>query len=166
MVAYKRKKNTRQRGSTTHGWGAMKKHRGAGNRGGRGHAGTGKRGDSTKPSYWNSRYFGKLGFVKKGAKIKINTINLSLLDELLEKHTKKENIKKEGEKIVVDLSDFGFNKLLGGGVIRKKVKISVDYASDSAIEKVRESGGEVVLKKARKEPKQDDAGSKKDESEE
>ena len=38
-----RKKNTRQRGSHTHGWGAKKKHRGAGNRGGRGNAGSGPR---------------------------------------------------------------------------------------------------------------------------
>ena len=43
MTATKRKKNTRMRAHTTHGWGSMKKRRGAGNRGGRGMAGTGKR---------------------------------------------------------------------------------------------------------------------------
>ena len=48
MVTNKRSKDTRQRGSNTHGWGAMKKHRGAGHRGGRGNAGTGKRGDAKK----------------------------------------------------------------------------------------------------------------------
>ena len=31
----KKKKVTKQRGHKTHGWGSKKKHRGAGNRGGR-----------------------------------------------------------------------------------------------------------------------------------
>ena len=57
MTVNKRKKNSRQRGSHTHGWGAMKKHRGAGNRGGRGAAGSGKRADSKKPSIWTGPYF-------------------------------------------------------------------------------------------------------------
>jgi len=62
-MKFKRKKVTKQRGSKTHGWGAMKKHRGAGNRGGRGMAGTGKRGDAKKPSIQkNKKYFGKYGF--------------------------------------------------------------------------------------------------------
>ena len=68
MVVRKRKKNSRQHGSTTHGWGAMKKHRGAGNRGGRGLAGTGKRADQMKPLHWKERYFGKLGFRPGGNK--------------------------------------------------------------------------------------------------
>ena len=60
MVAKKRKKNTRQRAGTTHGWGSMKKHRGKGNKGGAGMAGTGKRGDAKKPAIWkNKKYFGK-----------------------------------------------------------------------------------------------------------
>ena len=45
MTHNKRKKNSRQRGEWTHGWGAKKKHRGAGHRGGRGNAGSGKRGE-------------------------------------------------------------------------------------------------------------------------
>ncbi|MBT7062960.1 50S ribosomal protein L15, partial [Candidatus Woesearchaeota archaeon] len=36
MVIRKQKKSVKQRGSRTHGWGAGKKHRGAGHRGGRG----------------------------------------------------------------------------------------------------------------------------------
>ena len=42
MVVNKRKKNLRQRAGTTHGYGSMKKNRGAGNREGRGNAGAGK----------------------------------------------------------------------------------------------------------------------------
>ena len=41
----------------------MKKHRGAGNKGGRGNAGTGKRSDCKKPSVWGIEHFyGKHGF--------------------------------------------------------------------------------------------------------
>ena len=81
MVVNKRKKNTRMRGNTTHGWGSMKKRRGAGNRGGRGNAGTGKRADQKKPTilklYGNS-YFGKHGFKNQrrvGKKVK--TLNFT-----------------------------------------------------------------------------------------
>ena len=77
MVINKRKKNSRQRGSWTHGWGEKKKHRGAGHRGGRGRAGTGKKGDAKKPSVWkNTKYFGKFGFKKKNVKEAIKPINL------------------------------------------------------------------------------------------
>ena len=46
MTVNRRRKRVRQRGSKTHGWGAKKKHRGKGNRGGKGMAGSGKRADS------------------------------------------------------------------------------------------------------------------------
>ena len=66
MTVNKRTKSSRDRGSKTHGCGSMKKRRGAGNRGGRGMAGTGKRADQNKPSIWkNKKYFGKYGFKKK-----------------------------------------------------------------------------------------------------
>ena len=45
MSVNKTKKVGKYRGSKTHGGGHMKKRRGAGNRGGRGMAGTGKRAD-------------------------------------------------------------------------------------------------------------------------
>ena len=44
------KKVRKFRGSHTHGYGSKKKHRGAGSRGGRGMAGSGKRADQKKPS--------------------------------------------------------------------------------------------------------------------
>ena len=63
MVVNKSKKKLKYRGSKTHGCGSMKKRRGAGHRGGRGAAGSGKRGDAKKPSIWGGRYFGKHGFI-------------------------------------------------------------------------------------------------------
>src|SRR3989338_2684643 len=84
MTINKRKKNTRQRGKTTHGWGARKKHRGAGNRGGRGMAGSGKRADQKKPSIlkeYGNTYFGKFGFkIPQKIKKQIKEINISTIE--------------------------------------------------------------------------------------
>jgi len=47
MKLKKRNKRSRIRGTRTCGW-AMKKHKGSGNRGGKGMSGTGKRADQRK----------------------------------------------------------------------------------------------------------------------
>lgn len=139
MAARKRKKNTRQRGSCTHGWGSMKKHRGKGNKGGAGMAGTGKKGDAKNPSVWKEKYFGKYGFKKKGLKKKINAINIDELDKLADK--------KEGDVYILDLKSVGYNKLLGRGILKNKFKVTVDSASEKAVQKIKDKGGEVITKK-------------------
>jgi len=130
-----RKKNSRQRGSTTHGWGSMKKHRGKGNKGGAGMAGTGKRGDAKNPSTWKKRYFGKLGF--KVPKKYTKAINVSELETLL--------VEKKIQENSVDLRSMGYTKLLGSGVISQKLKISIDAASPKAVDKIKKAGGEILL---------------------
>jgi large subunit ribosomal protein L15 len=135
----KRKKNTRMRGQTTHGWGAMKKHRGAGNRGGVGNAGSGKRGDCKKPSYWkDNKYFGMVGFTPKGNKPEIVAINVQDLPKYAKKAGKNE----------LNLSDFGINKLLSKGKVLEAYKIIVDYASVKAIEKIESAKGKVTVSKS------------------
>jgi len=131
----KRKKNVRQRGSKTHGWGSMKKHRGAGNRGGRGMAGSGKRADQKKPTiikeYGLQNYFGKHGF-KRPQKVihKKKTINVGDLNFDMQE---------------VNLQEIGYDKLLGKGKPNKKYKIKVKFCSEKAKEKIETSGGEVSL---------------------
>lgn len=148
MPAKKRPKNSRMHGSTTHGWGARKKHRGSGNRGGQGMAGTGKRSDGKKPSIWkNTRYFGKFGFKKKGQKIEINAINIKDIQRKLDILVKAKKVSKEGDCYTIDLPALGYNKLLGTGVVERKMKITVDLASGNAVEKIKSKGGEVILSK-------------------
>lgn len=145
MTINKRKKNTRQRGSMTHGWGAKKKHRGQGHRGGRGMAGTGKRADSKKPSIWkDENYFGKHGFVSKTPKVKVNAVNISFLEQHISKFLLNNAIKKENDFYIIDLEKLGFNKLLGDGTVSTKLKIKMPYASKTAVEKVKEAGGEII----------------------
>ena len=137
-MKHKVKKNKGMRGSKTHGWGSMKKHRGAGNRGGKGKAGTGKRADTKKPTIINlfgNTYFGKTGFTSKCRK-RVNSINLSEIQVMYEKGEIKNN---------VDLKEMGYDKLLGSGLIKEKFDIKVDSASKKAIEKVKKAGGTVEL---------------------
>lgn len=156
MTAKRRKKLSRQRGSHTHGWGSKKKHRGAGNRGGRGMAGTGKRGDAKKPSVWAERYFGKHGFKKKNIKVKISPINIRTIGQLLAGWINLKLAEENEGFIFIDLQKLGYNKLLSNGNASKKFKINVPYASAEAVEKVRAAGGEVagLVEKAEQKPEQ------------
>ena len=151
MVNNKRKKLVKYRGSKTHGCGSMKKRRGAGNRGGRGNAGSGKRGDANKPSVWsNKKYFGKYGFKNKAPTENIKTTNISYLEQHFEKLIDQKLISKEGDFYIIDLAKLGYNKLLGAGIPTKSYKISVKYASKNAIEKVKAKKGEVIIKDSTK----------------
>lgn len=168
MVVNKRMKNSRQRGSWTHGWGAKKKHRGAGHRGGRGNAGSGKRADTKKPSIWkNKKYFGKHGFKKKNARI-IKAINIKHLEQGIENLAKKGLVKESNGTYEVDLAKLGFNKLLGYGEPTKKFNIITQFSTQSAVEKIKSAGGDVSIKGSKKSPeaKEKSAEGKKEDNKE
>lgn len=146
MTTHKRKKVVKYRGSKTHGGGAMKKRRGAGSRGGRGMAGTGKRADTKKPSisdYYKS-YFGKHGFKKKNPRL-VNAVNLAYFQQKIDKLASRSLVQEKGGVYTVDLSNLGFDKLLGSGKLTKKINFTAKYASALAIEKVNEAGGSVKV---------------------
>ncbi len=148
MTVNKRRKNSRQRGSHTHGWGSMKKHRGQGNRGGAGRAGSGKRSDSNKPSIWHIKnYFGKHGFTNKGASPKPVPINVSTLDERAEILAAKKLAKAQEGGFAINLKDLGFTKLLNKGKVSKKLFLTCETASKRAIEAVEAAGGQVTITK-------------------
>jgi large subunit ribosomal protein L15 len=152
MVVNKRKKNTRMRAKTTHGYGSMKKHRGAGSRGGRGNAGSGKRGDVKKPSLtWKKghKHKGKVGF-KMYNQEKILTINVSLLDQKIDYFIKIGKAEKKADLYIIDFSKtglnvFNYNKLLGSGNVKNKYDIKIKYASDKAVKKIEKAGGKVSV---------------------
>ena len=143
----KRSKNTRFRGSRTHGGGHKKKRRGSGHRGGFGLAGSGKRGDSKHQKVMiqkGKKHYGKHGF-KSINKVKLNSINLSYIDSSFEKLLSNNIIKKEKDGLVLDLGEMKIDKLLGSGNLKHKVIIKVKHASQSAIDKVKKLGGEVLV---------------------
>ncbi len=147
MTVNRRKKVVKQRGSHTHGWGSKKKHRGAGNRGGRGMAGSGKRADQRKPSIlkeYGNTYFGKKGFYKHNKSV-VKAVNVSYLEEHLPELLAKKLIKEENNSFIVNLKDLGYDKLLGSGRITKKFMIIAESASKKVVERVKKLGGEVIL---------------------
>ena len=118
----------------THGKG-KKGGRGAGLRGGRGNAGLLKHKYMHMTKYMPD-HFGRHGFKRPQSILKKDkTINVGELEG-----------KFPGKKDI-DLGKEGFDKLLGGGKLNTKMKIKVDSASEKAIEKIKEKGGEVVLPK-------------------
>ena len=153
-MAFRRKKSHRFRGSHTHGWGSKKKHRHAGHRGGRGNAGTGKRGDAKKPSFWkDTKYFGKFGFVKQGLVEEINAINIKDVERMLKYFVSEGFASEKSGTYIVDLNKAGYNKLLATGKATKKLNITVDYASQAAVEKAKGAGWTITLKAAAEKPK-------------
>lgn len=143
-MTFQRSKNSRQRGSHTHGWGAMKKHRGAGHRGGRGNAGSGKRGDAKKPSYWaDKKYYGKHGFTPKNQPDSL-ALSLGRLDVAAPRWVREGRAKAEGGRIAVDLTALGFTKLLGSGRLSRPLVVTVRRATQRALAKVEKAGGKVV----------------------
>ena len=123
----------------THGKG-KKGGRGAGLRGGRGNAGLLKH----RYMYMLKNmpdHFGRHGFKRPQSVIKRdNTINIGQLEE------------RYPGKNEIDLTKEGFDKLLGAGELTSKLRITVNSASEKAIEKIKEKGGEVKLPKEEKPP--------------
>lgn len=145
MTGFKGKRSAKFRGSQTHGSGAKKKRRGAGNRGGRGRAGRGKKGDGRLPSFWDSK-LGKRGF-KPANRYTAKVINLLWLDSGAETLVIEGKASKSGKTVVVNLRDLGYDKLLSKGSVSRPFQITVNSASAKAIEKVKAAGGSVTVLK-------------------
>lgn len=138
----------------THGTGSRKKAKGTGHKGGKGMSGSGKRADHKKTlitKLFGHNYFGKKGITSKKTAIKKeNKINLRQIENNLEKYGR-----KTAKGWEIDLQDY---KILGEGEIKEKLIIKCKKASKSAIEKVKKSGGEIVV---REREEKEDVQSKK-----
>ncbi len=153
MKTKKRTKSSRMHGRKmgTHGWGARKKHKKSGHRGGKGMSGSGKRSDQKKTlviKLYGNKYFGKQGITsKKTKKDKRDRINLQTIELNLETYIKKGLAKKKNNGFEIDLNSY---KILGTGEVINKLIIKAKEASKSAIEKVGKKGGEIILPKKEK----------------
>lgn len=139
MVTKKVKKVNKYRGGVTHGRGSRKKRRGAGSRGGRGKAGSGKR-----AGHKITKKLGTKGFRPKRSFTEVKAVNLDYFSVgRLEGLLKAEKITKENDIYQIDLRKVGFDKLLGLGNIKLKLKIIAPAWSKSAEEKIKAAGGEI-----------------------
>jgi large subunit ribosomal protein L15 len=145
MSNFKRKKSVGQRGSRTHGWGNPKKHRNKGSRGGKGKAGK----FGQKMTYimkYEPERIGLKGFNAKTTKKHV-CANVRDADRLA------------GKAKVIDLSKFGYDKLLGKGEIARALEVTVTFCSAHAKEKIEAAGGKVIAQVvAEEEPKAAPAG--------
>lgn len=131
------RKTRKYRGSRHCGWGQIGQHRASGHKGGLGQSGLHKHHfirmlmtdpkhfghDSTHPPHPN--------LVRKWASVRD-------LDDIYTKFGK-----QEGGKKLIDLTELGYDKLLGGGQTENAYVVKVEKFSASAEEKVKQSGGEV-----------------------
>ena len=117
--------------SRYHGRG-MKAGRGAGKRGGRGNAGINNNRVMTRIKYMPG-HWGMHGFnIDPSLRVVKVSINLQQVEEMA-----------DGKSI--NLTELGFDKLLGKGKINKSLNITVNEASSLAVKKVEAAGGSVNL---------------------
>jgi len=138
----KRDKRSRLRGRRTCGYGARKKHRSKGSKGGKGMAGSGKK-SGTKRTYLLKYFPNYLGKKGKGftsiyeKKRNLEEINLDEINKKLELF-KKSGIMKQTEK-GAELNLEGY-KVLGAGSLKHKLIIKASKFSGNAKEKIISSG--------------------------
>ncbi|MEM2142362.1 MAG: uL15 family ribosomal protein [Candidatus Thorarchaeota archaeon] len=138
------KRIRKMRGRRESGYGSAKGHRAAGQRGGRGNAGSEKH---LKMKYLkaNPRYFGKWGFKPLQRNItNVETMNVGELDSLLPRLLERGIATKDGDRYAVDVSKLSIDKILGGGRVTHALDLKgVKAVSGSAREKILSAGGTI-----------------------
>ena len=140
MTRRRSKKNK----SGSHGYGSSKKNRGAGNRGGKGNAGSGKKSQSKRMTKDGVQELGEKGFTSR--KPEKEKINLRDIDQRIESFVEEGLAEKDGSSYVFDVSEAGYEKVLGKGHLNSEIEVHAESFSSSAERKIEEAGGEAVKK--------------------
>ncbi|MDI3483088.1 MAG: large subunit ribosomal protein [Candidatus Methanomethylophilaceae archaeon] len=131
------------RGSRTHGRG-KKAGRGAGLIGGHGNAGRFKH-EKLRVLKYDRDHFGRRGFKRPQETVKADiTINVGELQESLPQFLEKGLAHWEGDRLTVDLSKAGIDKLLGEGHVNIPIDVTVAKTSAMARDKIEARGGSVI----------------------
>ncbi len=143
------------RGRRTHGYGRVGQHRKTGQRAGRGKTTQWKK---SKKSYYLKQK--ELGFPdpdwdmgKKGFKrpqdivriYKVNTINVKDLDQKIDSLVIGKKATKSGSTYSINMNEINIQKILGKGELNKLINVTVNKASQKAIEKIEGAGGKITL---------------------
>lgn len=138
-MATRLRKSRRQRGTRFCGWGQIGQHRASGSRGGVGGAGKHKhfyiRTVIEEPDHFGHEQFHAM---RKSDVSK--WLNVKDLNQLM-KYSK---ATEEG-KIILDLDELGYGKLLGVGQVNAAFTIKIKKISKSAKDKINQAGGEVLI---------------------
>lgn len=167
MLQNKKPKSHRMRGTSSHGWGHKKKHRGKGHRGGIGLSGTGARGDAKKSALLSnaksikmimaaqkgvkiskikvgSSYFGKKGFTSIH-KSKTKRLSLSYIEENFDMMKEQGRITEVEGKLTFDAEAQGIDKILGRSAFTHKLHVIVPEISAQAKQRIEDAGGSVEV---------------------
>ena len=145
MVVRRRKKILKKRGKGSPGFGGSKGHRGGGARGGRGLAGLHKH-KWMKTIKFMPEHFGKKGFKRPHKVItELRAINIKNLDSMVSNLLKQKKVEEGKEGIKINLSEFGYDKLLGSGKITNRLIVEAKYFSKNAIKKLEEAKGKAIV---------------------
>lgn len=142
MIRRKRK-ILKKRGYRTAGYGSQKKHRGGGSRGGRGLAGLHKHKIMRMVKFMPD-HFGKKG-MRAQLYHDLKTISLKELDLKIEDLLKEGKAKEEKEGVKVNLTELGYDKLLGSGKVKHKLIIEAKSFSKGAIKKLEEGNSKAIV---------------------
>ena len=144
-MIHKRDKRSRLRGCRGGGYGAKKKHRGKGSKGGKGMAGSGKKSGTKRvhllkyaPGYLGAK--GK-GFTSMHEKKRLDVINLDEIEGKIETFKKDGIIKTTTKGMELNLEGY---KVLGAGELKHKLIIKADKFSENAKQKILAQGSEIV----------------------
>ncbi len=143
------------RGRRTHGYGKVGQHRKTGQRAGRGKTTQWKK---SKKSYYLKQKelgfpdpdwdMGKKGFKRPQDIVRIyhdNTINVKDLDHRIDNYVLNNKATKSGNTYNINMNEINIQKVLGKGDVNKVINITVNKASQKAIEKVEAAGGKITL---------------------
>jgi large subunit ribosomal protein L15 len=136
MVVQKRRKYSRKIGRRTCGFGSHKKNRNSGSRGGRGKSGRFKHKKSWVYTFEPDYIGGDKGFsiASKAQKGFRKAVTLRDIDIIAMKLGKKE----------IDVSEFGYDKVVATGVLTHPLTITAKKIVDKAKEKIENSGGKAI----------------------
>lgn len=137
------KRRSKKKKSGSHGYGSSKRNRGAGNRGGRGNAGRGKKAKHEKMTEDGIHQLGDKGFTSREREQ--DGINLRDVDQRIEEFVEEGVAEETEDGYIFHAADAGYQKILGGGQLRKDIEIHAENFSDTAEEKIKEAGSEAVV---------------------
>ena len=143
-MPHKLRKSRKTRGSRTCGYGRVGQHRCSG--------GKPQRKIGRHKHQWSfviryePEYFGKKGFTSPNFRNEVNVINVGRLDEAAEKLS----TEKEKGKLLVDLQNLGYTKLLGSGKVTKPLSVKIPSYSKTAYRKIKSAGGEILSEASKK----------------
>jgi large subunit ribosomal protein L15 len=127
------------------GWGQIGQHRKHGEKGGR-KVGRHKHLWSYVIRY-EPNYFGKTGFKTPQSitgQSHPKTINITQIDQIIDKQTRQKQIHKKQGKPYLDLTALGYQKLLATGKPTKPYIIKINTWSQTAAKKIEEAGGKII----------------------